>query len=289
MPREREARASVQRCFSRWSAIFPGIPQLCRGRGEGAVLLAFGAAELGTAIGVRVAGSTNAAARGLPLLAFGDALTLSVMDAALENQRAANLAFVPQESLTELAAAPFSSDVISKPMVYGGILASLAAGLLVSRLVDGPLDTQDFGKRPVLFGHTMDSAAGYPLAGAIGVGLFEHVALAEELTFRGLLQSGWARSAGETPGWIYGSIAFGLAHTTNIFFIDSSERLRYLAVAVPFITALGSYLGLAYRRSGYSLAPSVAIHFWYDLLIEAVSFVADPRHSPLAATWSVPF
>jgi membrane protease YdiL (CAAX protease family) len=141
----------------------------------------------------------------------------------------------------------------------------------------------------VLFGAEVNSAVGYPVAGAVGIGLFEHVALAEESTFRGLLQSGWSRSAGETRGWIYGSLAFGLIHTTNILFIDPSQRLSYLAVGVPFITLLGSYLGLAYRWSGYSLAPSVAIHFWYDFLIEAVGFVADPKHSPLAATWSVPF
>jgi membrane protease YdiL (CAAX protease family) len=270
--------------------MFPGVTQMCRGRTEdGAVLLGLSTAEFGTAFGVRLGGSKNDAARGVPFLAFGDTLTLSVMDAALENQRAAKLRYVPQESLPELALAPFSGQVLSQPMVFGGILVSLAAGLLVSRVVDGPIDTQNFGRRPVLFGHEFNSAVGYPLAGAIGAGLFEHVALAEESTFRGLLQSSWARTSGETRGWIYGSLAFGLIHTTNLFFIDPSQRLSYLLVGVPFLTVLGSYLGLAYRQSGYSLAPSVAIHFWYDFLIEAISFVADPRNSPLAATWSVPF
>lgn len=290
MPREEEARAHVSQCHSGWTSLFPGATQLCRGHAaEGGLLLGLGAAELGTAVAVRVEGSDSSAARGLPLLAYGDALTLSVMEAALESQRAARLAFVPQETLSELAMAPFSAQVLSQPAVYAGIVGSLAAGLLVSRIVDGPLDTGNFGKRPVLFGRTVSSGAGYPIAGAIGVALFEHVALAEEATFRGLLQSSWSRAAGETRGWIYGSLAFGLIHTTNLFFVDPSQRLGYLAVGVPFITVLGSYLGLAYRWSGYSLAPSVAIHFWYDFLIEAVGFVADPKHSPLAATWSVPF
>jgi len=211
------------------------------------------------------------------------------MDAALESQRAARLTYVPQESLGELVRAPFSLEVLSRPSVWAGIAGSLAAGLLVGRLVDGPLSTQNFTKRPVLFGHEVNSGIGYPAAAAIGIVLFEHVAVAEESVFRGLIQSGWARSQGETPGWIYGSLAFGLVHASNILFLAPDQRISYLAVGVPFITVLGSYLGLAYRWSDYSLAPSTAIHFWYDLLIEAVGFVADPKNSPLAVSWGMPF
>src|SRR5207237_10050183 len=99
--------------------------------------------------------------------------------------------------------------------------------------------TRAFGHRPVLFGDEMNGAVGYPLAGASGIGLFEHAAIAEETASRGLLQSGWSRSYGETRGWIYGSLAFGLIHSTNIFFMDSSQRLKDLAFGVPFITRLG--------------------------------------------------
>jgi membrane protease YdiL (CAAX protease family) len=292
MPRETEARERIvaSDCTSRFSLLVPGLPQLCRGRsGEGAALASLGAAELATGVAAGLASGFDKPAAEVPLLAFGDLLTASVMDAALENQRAARLPFVPQESLSELAVAPFSFQVLSRPEVFGGIAVTLAAGLLVSRAVDGPLDTSNFRTRPVLFGHTTNSAVGYPIAGAIGMGLFEHVAIAEESVFRGLLQSGWARSSGETQGWIYGSLAFGLLHSTNIVFMDPSQRLTYLAVGVPFITVLGSYLGLVYRGSGYSLAPSVAIHFWYDFLLEAVSFAADPKNSPLAVNWSARF
>jgi len=75
----------------------------------------------------------------------------------------------------------------------------------------------------------------------------------------------------------------------HIAFVDRNQRLTYVAVGVPFITLLGSYLGLAYRQSDYSLALSVAIHFWYDFLLEAVSFVGDPKNSPLAVAWGTPF
>ena len=270
--------------------LLPGYLQLCRGRtGEGAVLAGLGIAELATGITAGVTSGFDSAAAGVPLLALGDLVTASVMDAVLESQRAAALPYVPQESLTDLARAPFARDVLSRPAVWAGILGTFAAGIAVSRLLDGPIQTQDFGHRPVLFGHEMNSAVGYPLAGAIGIGLFEHVAIAEETAFRGLLQSGWSRTYGETRGWIYGSLAFGLIHSTNIFFMDSSQRLKYLAFGVPFITVLGSYIGLAYRWNDYSLGPPVAIHFWYDFLIEAFGFVTDPKHSPLALSWGMPF
>jgi membrane protease YdiL (CAAX protease family) len=51
---------------------------------------------------------------------------------------------------------------------------------------------------------------------------------------------------------------------------------------VPFITLLGGYLGLTYRWTGYALSAPVAVHFWYDFIIEAIDFLADPQNSPLS-------
>jgi membrane protease YdiL (CAAX protease family) len=288
--RELDSAQRVATCPARASLFLPGVLQMCRGRTtEGAVLATLGIVELGAGVTGAVTKNPGSSAAGVPFLALGDLMTLSVMDLALESQRALRLAYVPQESLGELASAPFSPEVLSRPSVWAGIAGSLAAGILVSAIVDGGIDTHNFGKRPVIFGRERSSALGYPLAGAIGVGLFEHVALAEEMAFRGVLQSTWARSYGETRGWLYSSAGFGLIHASNILFIDRGQRLTYLAVGVPFITLLGSYLGLAYRWNGYSLAPSVAIHFWYDLLLEAAAFVADPKNSPLAVAWGMPF
>jgi membrane protease YdiL (CAAX protease family) len=291
--RESQARETLRAhpdCASRFGVLLPGYLQLCRGRtAEGAVLAGLGVAELGSAIAGSAADGLSSNAAGIPLLALGDLLTLSVMDAALESQRALKLKYVPQENLSELAQAPFSGEVLKRPAVWGGILGTLALGLVVSRIVDGPITTQGFGKRPVLFGRSVNSAVGYPAAAAIGVGVFEHVSLAEESTFRGLLQSSWSRKYGEDRGFLYASLAFGALHAGNILFMDSSARLNYLAAGVPFITVLGSYLGFVYRSSGYSLAPSVAIHFWYDFLVEAIAFAGDPKSSPLALSWETPF
>jgi membrane protease YdiL (CAAX protease family) len=291
--REQEAYQHVfghPECRPGLNAFVPGYVQLCRGRtGDGAVLAGLGALELGGfAAGAATNGITSNEA-GIPLLALGDLLTISVTDLALENQRALKLRFVPQENLAELALAPFSGQVLRRPEVWGGIAGALAAGLLVSRLVDGPIGTDNLGKRPVLFGHTVNSAVGYPAAAAMGAAVFEHVALAEESIFRGFFQSTWSRKYGEHEGLVFGSLAFGLLHASNIVFIDPSQRASYLAAGVPFITAFGFYLGAVYRSDHYSLAPTVAIHFWYDFLLEAISFIGDPKNSPLAVTWGMPF
>lgn len=288
--RELESRDRVVSCPPRASLLVPGLLQMCRGRQtEGSVLASLGIAELGATISGGAANGFGSSAAGVPLLALGDLWTISIMDVALEEQRAAHLRYVPQESLGELALAPFSGEVLARPSVWAGIAGSLAAGILVSALIDRGIDTRNAGKRPVIFGREMNSAVGYPLAAAIGAGLFEHVAIAEEMAFRGVLQSSWARSLGETRAWVYASALFGIVHSSNIAFLDRDQRLTYLAVGVPFITLLGSYLGLAYRWNRYSLAPSVAIHFWYDFLIEAYAFLADPKNSPLAVSWGMPF
>jgi len=286
-PRERETEARARfaelGCRPALSALFPGLGQMSCGRpAEGAGLAMLGAAELGTGIAAGASRGFSSAASQVPLLAYADLLTASAMDVVLDAQRAERLRFVPQETLPELLRAPFEPRVLARPAVWGGVLGALAASLLLSRLVDGPLDTRNFGTEPVLFGTQLHDAVGYPLAGAIGAALFAHVAVAEETAFRGLLQSGWARATDETRGWAYSSLAFGLLHAGNLPFIDARDRAKYLYAGVPFITVLGGYLGLTYREAGYELATPVAIHFWYDFLVEAIDFLADPKNSPLS-------
>jgi len=286
-PGEREIEAERHflepGCKPPLSAFFPGLGQMSCGRSaEGTALVILGAAELGTALGAGLARGFDSAAAEVPLLAYADLLTASTVDVVLDAQRAERLPFVPQETLSELARAPFDARVLSRPAVWAGIAGALAASLLLSRIVDGPLDTRNFGTRPVLFGSQTQDAVGYPIAAAIGMGLFEHVAVAEEGAFRGVLQSGWSRTSGETAGWAYASLAFGLLHAGNLPFIDRKDRLKYLYSAVPFITVLGGYLGLTYRWSDYSLSAPVAVHYWYDFLIEAIDFLADPKNSPLS-------
>ena len=281
---EAAARFADRSCRPPLAAFYPGLGHLSCGKpSEGKALVAAGTLELAGALAGGIARGTDSAAAQLPLLAFSDLLVASTFDLILDSQRAERLVYTPSEELPDLLGAPFDPRVLRDPLVWGGIAGSLVAGLLVSRVVDGPINTDGLGQEPVIFGARMHDAVGYPLAGALGTALFVQVAVAEEMAFRGVLQSGWARSSGETAGWAYASIAFGLVHAGNLPFIERGNRLKYLYAGVPFITLLGSYLGLAYRYGGYRLSRPVAVHFWYDFLLEAIGFIGDPKHSPLSA------
>jgi membrane protease YdiL (CAAX protease family) len=282
---ERQARFEVthKKCSLAYGGLFPGLGSLCAGRTtEGSLVLALGLAELGTGLTVGFKDSFSNPGAVLPLLAFGDLLTAGAIDTSLRLQRAARMPYVPPETLGEGFAAPFRPDVLSQPLVWGGILGTFAAGLLYSELFEGGLTTRHAFERPNLFGKTVNTLPGMLAGGGIGVGLFTHVALAEELAFRGLVQSGLTRSKGEESGMVLGALVFGLFHSTNALFLPADERIDYLVKGVPFITLIGGYLSYVYAKSGYTLSQSIAVHFWYDFLISAAGFVLDPKNSPLS-------
>jgi membrane protease YdiL (CAAX protease family) len=292
--REQESRRRLADapCGGGWSVLFPGAGQLCYGKTrEGTILMALGAAELGTGLAVAASqpkGFDHPGAA-VPLLAFQDLWVYGVVDAVLDRQRAAGLRYVPEDTLGELAAAPFNPRVLAQPDVWAGVIGLTAAGVGLSLLAGEHLRTGHFGESPNVFGRELRPPLGYPLAGAVGVGLFEQVAIAEETTFRGYIQSELTRNTNPTVGWLVGSLIFGATHALNALVLPGDQQARYLAIAVPGITVVGSYLGLSYRWHGYSLAPPVALHFWYDFLLSAVFFAADPQHSPLSASVAIPF
>jgi membrane protease YdiL (CAAX protease family) len=254
-------------------------------------MMALGAAELGTGITVAASSPDGVEHPGaaIPLIAFQDLWVYGIVDAVLDRQRAAGVPYVPEETLGELAAAPFNPRVLKRADVWAGILGLTAAGVGLSVLSGEHLHTGHFGQSANLFGKQLRPPLGYPLAATVGAALFEQVAIAEETTFRGYIQSDLTRRTDPTTGWLVGSLIFGATHALNALALPGDQQVRYLAVAVPGITLVGSYLGLSYRWHGYSLAPPVALHFWYDFLLSAVFFVADPQHSPLSASVAMPF
>ena len=295
--RERQSLARVDddRSCAELGLLFPGVSQFCLGKpAEGAALSTLAAAELGTIVAVGVIrddgldGLKHPAA-GVPALALQNLWLYSYADAVFERQRARRLLFVPMDTLGELAIAPFHPKVLSELDVWFGVLASVPAGVGVSLLIDGNLELENAGEDPNLFGRTFDSSVGYPLAGAVGVGLFSHVAIGEESVFRGLIQSQMARETSEFSGWLAASLVFGAAHAPNVLVVPTGQRTRYLLAGVPFLTVVGGYFGLSYRWHDYSLAAPVALHFWYDVLLSAVFFTLDPQNSPISAKIAVPF
>jgi membrane protease YdiL (CAAX protease family) len=298
-PAEIEAadRIASRSCSELWSFAFPGLGQLCTGeRGVGAGMVALGAAEIGAAVyaatAVEVAPGEKVLehpAVGLPLVGFQDLYVYSVADMLILRDRATRQLYAPPDSTVDLLAAPFNLEVMKRPEVWGGLAAILAVGIGVSLALEGEVDTSNVGEDPNILGQRFRPEAGYPLGFGILGGLFTHVGIAEEALFRGYLQSALARKYGETGGLIAGSLIFGIVHAPNALAFEGDDRRNYLLYAVPTITALGTYLSWVYKEAGYNLAPSTAMHFWYDFLLSATFFVLDPTDSPLSASVSIPF
>lgn len=304
-PAEIEAADHIanRSCSPLWSLAFPGLGQMCTGSlGEGAAMTGLGAAEIGSSVlaSTQIEPAIDPAtgqeesplqhpAVATPLLAFQDLYVYSVAQSMILRARATRQLYAPVDSTTDLLAAPFNLEILRRPKVFLGLAAALAVGIGISVALDDSEFNRSSGD-PVVFRERFDPEVGYPLGIGIYGGLFTHVGMAEESLFRGFLQSALARKYGETGGMLLGSAFFGLAHAPNALALETSDEKRdYLIYAVPTITALGTYLSWIYKDSGYSLAPSTAIHFWYDFLLSAAAFAINPEESPISAVYGIHF
>ncbi len=281
-------RLARPRCNANWGLLWPGVGQLCHRKDtEGWVLAALTGAEVATAIttaAVHEGDSIEHPGVFLPLLGLQNLWLYSASDVIIDEHLALRRLYAPQDTLAELAYAPWNPEVLKRPDVWAGVL--VATGLAVGLT----LLTEDVGfrappDRPFGF-HPLEA---YPALGVIGAATFTHVAIGEEATFRGLVQSSIARRAGHTTGWLAGTLIFGAAHAPNALFFDEGDRVEYLLISLPFITAVGAWFGASYVWNDYSLAPPVAAHFWYDLLVSASVFFLHPDVDEIGATLTLPF
>ena len=268
-----------------------GLGQYCHRKDAHAAALALaGFADLATGIAVGTQsddGFANPAAA-FALVAYQDVWVAGIADMLIDRDLARGRLYAPTDNLGDLLAAPFNWEVMKQPKVWGAILGAVAIGVGVTVALDGVPDASPTDDAN-LFGKNVSPALGYPGAMMAFGGLFSHVAPAEELMFRGVVQSGLARNYGENVGWVGGSLIFGAIHAPNALALESDERRDYLTYALPVITVVGSYLGYLYKDSEYSLAAPTAMHFWYNTLLSATAFALDPQNSPVSANVGLRF
>lgn len=284
------------RCNPLWALVFPGLGHMCLRRdGEALALSTLAAAEIAGTVAIVANHEDDPGVLGdedppvtAPLTALQDLWVYGVIDPLFKQNLARQRLYTPQDSALDLVLAPYNWEVMKKPTVWAGILGALAVGIGVTLAVDKP-GTEEVGDDPVLFGERVDGSWGYPVGGGLTLGLFSHVAIAEEALFRGWLQSSLARSQGEVVGWGIASLAFGAVHLGNLSAIEREDWDDYLLYAMPVITTAGFYLGWQYMHEGYTLAPPVAVHFWYDTILSGVLFALDPDDSFFNAKISLPF
>ncbi len=165
---------------------------------------------------------------------------------------------MPQDSYADLASAPFKWAVLKKPEVWGGLLAALSIAAVLETYAM-PNDAH------VKFGVSRST---FPLSAfTVGIG--------EEAFFRGFLQSAYAENASPAAAIITSSIVFGAAHVNNAQQLDETDRWRYLAFGIPFITSFGGYFGWLTHKNR-SLKESVALHSWYDFILFTGMAIAGP-------------
>jgi membrane protease YdiL (CAAX protease family) len=208
--REIEARRTYREasCAASTGLFFPGLGQHCQRRyAESAVLTSLALAELGTAVGAGLAsGEVSHPSVSVPLIGLQNLWLAGYGNALFVEQQARGLRFVPQDSLGELALAPFNPRVLSRIDVWLGLMVQLGAGTALSLALSDDSATGRGGDDANIFGRRFDPVVGYPLAGGLGGALFTHVAIGEETLFRGMIQSEMARRNGEVEGWIGSSL-----------------------------------------------------------------------------------
>lgn len=178
---------------------------------------------------------------------------------------------------------------MKRPEVWLALTASVAAVVGASFLIEDDLSISNIGSDANVFGKRLPFAAGYPLALGTFGGLDLQVAMGEEALFRGVVQSGLARRFGETEGLLAGSLIFGLLHAPSGLGLEGQDRRNFFLYKLPATLATGAYFSWLYKRSGYSLAPSTAMHFWYNFMLSAAFFALHPDESPLSVSFEMRF
>lgn len=293
-PRELDAGARLddRACGLGLGWAWPGVGRFCARRpAEGAALGALGAVDLAAGVAFLPASAEPGVggAPGLPWVGLQNVYMLGLALDSFDVRLAEHKLYTPPETLGELVRAPFRPVVLGKPGVWLGGGALIGGAIAVTVATSGDLALFPSGVRPNVFGASLPPAAGYPAGAIADVVVFEHVALGEEALFRGVIQSGLSRALDPTAGWVLASLAFGLAHVPNLLAVPAEDRLSYLAFSVPYITAAGFTLGALYQGYGFRLSHSVAVHFWYDVVVGGIAFAADPEHGPFSLTIAAPF
>lgn len=284
-----EERYENRRCSPTLGLAFPGAGHYClRQPATAAILAGLGASEIALSAWTASELGFNDNRTVLSFVALQNTYIVGIVDPILEQQRAQKGLYVPQDTLDELLLAPFNPEVLSRTDVWLGILVTAATQSLVLAL-DGSFAAAR-GRDVNVLGAQLRPALGYPAATLALGATFEHVAIGEEILFRGLIQSGLARRYGQLEGYLAGTAIFGAAHLPNAFLLDSpQDRREYLLFALPVITGVGAYFGASYVWNDYSLAAPVALHFWYDLLVGLSTMVADPDNGFVSARITVPW
>lgn len=182
--------------------------------------------------------------------------------------------YMPNESLADLAYAPFEGKVLRKPEVWGGFLGAMTLAGIV-----GYLHMQD----------AQNCCANASTRTAKVISSFP-VGIGEEAYFRGFMQPALMGYMSPTAAIWTTSVAFGLAHVGNTYGMNKEQARRYMTYTIPFLTAYGAYFGWVSHKNN-SLKECVALHVWYDFTLFLAGALATGSITEAEPTFSlsIPF
>lgn len=166
----------------------------------------------------------------------------------------------PEESLGDLALAPFSWEYLSRPTTFIPIAFQLWGV------------THAQGGYAIYRGHDV-TARDLHIFNATAN---EATAVGEEGFFRGMLNNSLSSSYGNGWGLGLSSAVFGLSHS-------GQGNTASIAQA----TLAGAYLGWVQQRNGFAIGEGVAIHYWINVLA-GISAIRNGGSTPLF-TIQLPF
>lgn len=278
--REFESRTAIRSgaCRPEWGWLWPGLGHLCLGEtAAGATLATVGAGESSLLLYGLISHDSRTPFP-MPAIAVRNLWTISGLDMLFRGQLADQRMYTPADTLGELFYAPFNYKVMTHWTVLTSLALSIGSALLESylRVPTGHID------RPRIVGVETTAAVGFTAATGIYGAFTEQVAVGEEMLYRGLLQSSFARECGQGCGYGIGAAAFAAAHIPNAFLAD--DPADYFQLSFPIVAVMGAYWGGMYYANDYSLAPNVAAHFWHNM----IGLLAHYLRHPDSPAWLTP-
>jgi membrane protease YdiL (CAAX protease family) len=165
-----------------------------------------------------------------------------------------------QETIGELAMAPFSFSILKDPKVWTPIALALLLAPMSATSDSVTLAPKSLIRDGSLYG------------GAFVTGISP--AIGEEAFFRGYLNYSMTRSMGPWVGGGISGFVFGLAHAGNP---DSADNMT--AAVLPRVL-MGFYFSYLHHSSGYDIKPGIAVHFWWNFII-SLSMIQKYKADPL--------
>lgn len=166
------------------------------------------------------------------------------------------------ESITSLMLSPFKWKNIKKPWVIGSIAAASLSYFVYdnSRVPLSNVKSVKMLDRDYSPKNAFKNYAG--IRGLHNI----LVASGEEMFFRGILQTELAETGDEKEAVLLSSAAFGFSH----LIVNGGRNAL-------FATFAGTVFGYRYMNNGYDLGETIAMHFWWNFILDITEFIKSPE------------